>query len=244
MPEPLPSPDINEYGAEREGLRQRLDRRLFLQLLVVEAVGNRAARDLRQSLAAGLEQRGATAVIYEDLNHPAGLGLLALGEDPGKLADLTRPLFAQHAGALRLRPEFTMLGRTYATGFETDLEHWLLHRPRETVFDERWPWAIWYPLRRSGTFERLSAPERGEVLREHGRIGRAYGDADLAHDIRLACHGLDANDNEFIIGLVGRELHALSRIVEVMRHTRQTAEFVAHMGPFFVGRVVWRSPGR
>jgi hypothetical protein len=26
---------------------------------------------------------------------------------------------------------------------------------------------------------------------------------DYAHDIRLACHGLDAKDNEFVIGLIG-----------------------------------------
>jgi chlorite dismutase len=38
----------------------------------------------------------------------------------------------------------------------------------------------------------------------------AYGAQELAHDVRLACHGLDAGDNEFVIGLVGRELHPLS----------------------------------
>ena len=40
---------------------------------------------------------------------------------------------------------------------------------------------------------------------EHGSIGRAYGHEDHAHDIRLACHGLDRNDNDFITGLVGKE---------------------------------------
>jgi chlorite dismutase len=78
-------------------------------------------------------------------------------------------------------------------------------------------------------------------LREHATIGRAYGEQDLAHDVRLACHGLDARDNEFVIGLVGKALHPLSHIVQTMRKTRQTSEFINQMGPFFVGRVAWRS---
>ena len=55
------------------------------------------------------------------------------------------------------------------------------------------------------------------VLREHADIGKAYGDQDLAHDVRLACHGLDKNDNDFIVGLVGPRLHPLSIIVQRMR---------------------------
>jgi chlorite dismutase len=61
--------------------------------------------------------------------------------------------------------------------------------------------------------------------------------------VRLACHGLDANDNEFVIGLIGKALHPLSHVVQAMRSTRQTAEFIEQMGPFFVGRAVFRSPG-
>jgi chlorite dismutase len=80
-------------------------------------------------------------------------------------------------------------------------------------------------------------------LREHGMIGRSYAAGDLAHDVRLACHGLDANDNEFLIGLIGKELHPLSHIVQAMRSTRQTSEFISQMGPFFVGRAVFRHAG-
>jgi chlorite dismutase len=68
-----------------------------------------------------------------------------------------------------------MLGRTYASGFEPDLEDWLLARPRRTVLDPACPWGIWYPLRRSGAFARLSPQEQGAILKEHGTQGRAYG---------------------------------------------------------------------
>jgi len=37
----------------------------------------------------------------------------------------------------------------------------------------------------------------------------------------------------------GRELHPLSH-VQAMRKTRQTSEFIAEMGPFFVGHVLRR----
>ena len=78
---------------------------------------------------------------------------------------------------------------------------------------------------------------------EHAVIGRAYGTQGLAFDVRLAYHGIDKNDNEFIIGLVGKDLHPLSHVVQTMRKTRQTAEYIANMGPFFIGRAAWRSGG-
>jgi chlorite dismutase len=183
--------------------------------------------------------------VYEDVNDPRGLGVLTWGEDPAVFVESVRPALNRgELRALSLRSEFTMLGRTYSTGYETDLEHWLLRRPQETVLNAAWPWAVWYPLRRSGAFAKLDGREQGSILREHGLIGRAYGAQDLAHDIRLACHGLDTHDNEFVIGLVGRNLHPLSHIVQTMRKTRQTSEFISQMGPFFVGRAAFRSSGR
>jgi len=135
-----------------------------------------------------------------------------------------------------------MVGRTYAGGYETDLENWLLRRPRLTTRNPEWPWAIWYPLRRSGAFAQLPPQEQGAILREHAMIGRAYGEADLGHDVRLACYGLDVHDNDFVIGLIGKDLYPLSHIVQAMRKTRQTSEFIQSMGPFFVGYVLWQSP--
>lgn len=106
------------------------------------------------------------------------------------------------------------------------------------------PWAIWYPLRRSGSFEQLSGQEQRVVLMEHGGIGRAFGREGYGHDIRLACHGLDKNDNDFVIGLLGPELHPLSSIVQRMRKTKQTSLHLESLGPFFVGKAVWQSEVR
>ena len=133
-----------------------------------------------------------------------------------------------------------MIGRTYATGYESSLAFWLLERPVQTALNEAWPWAIWYPLKRKGAFNRLEGREQAAILKEHGAIGRSYGEQDLAHDIRLACFGLDRADNDFLIGLIGKELHPLSHVVQAMRKTRQTAELMEAMGPFFVGHVARR----
>jgi hypothetical protein len=245
MPEEHSLPDVRERGAERDGQPQVMDRRLFMQLLAFDCTGELGPAEAVKNLGAALDARRAAAVIYDDVNDPTGIALLSLSEDPADFVTRVRPCFGEaDVQGLRLRHELTMFGRSYSSGFEPDLEYWLLRRPRETVFNEAWPWAIWYPLRRTGAFEQLHPREKGAILREHGEIGKAYGQADLAHDIRLACHGLDASDNEFVIGLVGRELHPLSHVVQNMRKTRQTSEFIEKMGPFFVGRVAWRSKER
>jgi hypothetical protein len=235
----VPADDIKVDVQER-GANQRVsNRRLFMQLLVYGGCPDSKA------LVAALESSRVESVLYADLNDPTGVGLLACAEDPAFfVADLRELLGAEPFAGLAGKPELTMFGRTYSSGFEADLEDWLLHRPRRAVLNPAWPWAIWYPLRRVGAFARLAPPEQSAILREHAKLGRAYGDADLAHDIRLACHGLDTHDNDFVIGLVGRELHPLSHLVQAMRKTAQTSEYIQTLGPFFVGHVIWQSQAR
>ena len=90
--------------------------------------------------------------------------------------------------------------------------------------------------------EMLNADAFAGLAQKHSVLGRAYGDADLAHDVRLACHGLDVHDNDFVIGLVGRQLHPLSHLVQAMRKTVQTSQYIQALGPFFVGHALWQSP--
>jgi chlorite dismutase len=235
--------DIRERGADRDGAPQLMDRRLFMQLLVLELPSARDSVGATARLQVAFAGQPTACVLYADVNDPRSVGLLSFSDNPHHLVDNIRPAFAAADLDFRVRHDMTMLGRTYSSGFEDDLEYWLLRRPRETVLNEAWPWAVWYPLRRSGAFERLEPREKSVIMREHATIGKTYGAADLAHDVRLACHGLDANDNEFVIGLVGQELYPLSHVVQSMRRTRQTAEFIVQMGPFFVGRALWRNPG-
>ncbi len=235
----LPTIDVNEYGGKKEGVRQSANRRLFMQLLVFDLPAAEVD-DKPRERAAAMHERGIPGVVYADANDPRGAALLTWSEDPGIFPRGVRSLFSTILARASMRSDFTMIGRTYATGHEPNLLHTLLERPAENVLDERYPWHVWYPLRRSGAFARLDAPDVAELMREHAVIGHAYGQQELAHDIRLACHGLDASDNEFVIGLVGHELHPLSHLVQAMRKTRQTSEYIVQMGPFFVGYVTHR----
>jgi chlorite dismutase len=232
---PAQGVDVREQGARD----QTCDHRLFMQLHAFTGCSD------AKPLVRALEASGLEAVLYQDANDPRGIATLSLAEDPALFVRGFRDLLNVEAfAALTHRPALTMLGRTYASGFESDLPDWLLQRPRRTVLNPSWPWGIWYPLRRVGAFARLSAQEQGAIIREHSVLGRAYGEADLAHDVRLACHGLDGHDNDFVIGLVGRELHPLSHLVQAMRKTVQTSQYIETLGPFFVGHVLWQSPLR
>jgi len=233
------SPEVKVDVAERGANGQTSNRRLFMQLQVFGGCPEPKA------LAGALERSQIEAVLYADLQDHRGVGVLTVAEDPAFFVTRLREvLSAEPFGSLIPRPALAMIGRSYSSGFEQDLEDWLLRRPRRTVLNPAWPWAVWYPLRRTGAFAKLSPQEQGAILREHGTIGRAYGDADLAHDIRLACHGLDTHDNDFLIGLVGKELQPLSHLVQTMRTTVQTSEYMASLGPFFVGHALWQSPWR
>jgi hypothetical protein len=238
----LPTIDIHEQGGKREGERQSMNRRLFMQLLVFDVPSSaRGADELALQASHILSEQRVSGVLYADAMSPRGLGLLTWNEDPAHFVGVVRPLFAHEPFTSVIpRDGYAMLGRTYATGHEPDLDHALLRRPVENVMSVGCRWHVWYPLRRTAAFARLEPHEQSQILREHAQIGMAYGAQELAHDIRLACHGLDAADNEFVIGLVGRDLHPLSHLVQAMRKTRQTSEFIAKMGPFFVGHVLHR----
>ena len=228
-PEP---PNIQEVGAPLDGKPQVSDRRLFFQLHVFKDCLD------PNLIVEKLEKGSLNAVLYDDLNHPTGLGVLLAAEDPAALIVESRTLLdVSNRSSLSYRPEMTMTGRTYSSGREPNLEEWLLNKPLQNVLNPNFPWAIWYPLRRSPEFYRLEHRERGRILGEHALLGRGYAAGGYASDIRLTCFGLDTNDNEFVIGVVGPDLHPLSRLIQDMRQTEQTTTYIESLGPFFVGKV-------
>lgn len=237
----LPEIDIRERAGDHTGNPQQMDRRLFMQLLVYRVPESHNPDAVLEKLGQAFERAQVAGVLYRDANDPRGIGVLSWSEDAGHFVTKVREVLLHSDFAqLTLRDEYTMLGRTYATGYESDLEFWLIKRPAENAVSKDWRWHVWYPLRRVGAFERLAIKEQAGILREHAAIGRAYGEQNLATDIRLACHGLDAKDNEFVIGILASDLHRASHLVQRMRKTVQTAEYIQHMGPFFVGYAVWQ----
>ncbi|MGD1069081.1 MAG: chlorite dismutase family protein [Bryobacteraceae bacterium] len=230
--------DLREKGGVRGGQQQTSDRRLFMHLLAFGNAGHTA------KLAVELTDSSMEGVLYKDANDPRGVALLTWSDDPEFFVTTLREfLNGSSFNELSLKPEYTMMGRTYSIGHEPDLEDWLLDRSRKAVTDPAWLWHVWYPLRRKGEFNALPPEEQTSILREHGRIGHSFGEAGFAKDVRLACFGMDKRDNDFVIGLIGKELFPLSACVQAMRRTRQTASFMQEMGPFFIGKAIWQRMG-
>src|SRR5579862_2439420 len=139
----MEAPDLLERGASRGGAPQTSDRRLFMQLLAFGGV------ESTEGLITQLESEEIPATLYADVNDPRGVALLTWSDDPDFFACRVRALLNRDAFAeLTVKPEYSMMGRTYALGHEPNLENWLLDTPRRRVTDPKWPWAVWYPLRR------------------------------------------------------------------------------------------------
>ena len=68
--------DVAEHGLTEEGEATSLDRRLFMQLLAFGGASDTAA------LVSALEMAGVEGALYEDVNDPTGVALLALSESP------------------------------------------------------------------------------------------------------------------------------------------------------------------
>lgn len=236
--------DIREIGRPIHGVVQAMDRRLYLHFVAYR--GPVALDSVRQAVRETAPKFGSVpCVLYADAVDVRAFAVAAWHEQPEELMDFMRALAQRPPlDQCQVDVERTMYGRTYSTGRESDLEEALLKRPSQYLLYPQWNWAVWYPLRRKPEFEQLSPREQGQILTEHAMMGRIYGECDYAHDVRLASYGLDRHDNEFVVALVGANLHRLSRLVQQMRKSRQTSEYIQSLGPFFLGRVVARSTDR
>ncbi|HEX5419555.1 MAG TPA: chlorite dismutase family protein [Gammaproteobacteria bacterium] len=230
--EPL---DLSEKG-RRNGEAISLDRRLFMKFTAFTGCSSPEAAIER------LVQNGVRGALYLDANDPQGIGIMAASEDPDFFVTSLRDAFNEPPfDEFEHQHAYDMLGRSYSIGYEPDLEDTLLVRPLRKLLDPKNVWAIWYPLQRSKDFQVLPAEQQRKILGEHGALAKRYGSAGVATDVRLACHGLDRDDNDFIVGLLGPQLFPLSSVVQAMRTTEQTAQYLSSLGPFFVGKAAWQS---
>jgi len=232
-PAELGALDLAEKG-RKGGQQISLDRRLFMKFT---AFGHCA--DPHAAITA-LAEDGVEGALYLDANDPRGIGVIAMAEDPSYFVTTLRTLFNHRPFAdFTHKSDLDMLGRTYSIGYEPDLEDTLFGRPRRKLLDPSNEWAIWYPLQRAKKFQTLTTEHQRKILAEHGTLAHRY--AGHAADVRLACHGLDKSDNDFIVGLLGAQLHPLSAIVQEMRKTEQTSQYLDSLGPFFVGKAAWQA---
>lgn len=237
------SPELREVGAPNihDGERQFSDRRLYMQLRVLEIITasttvGQFIEDLKKNLAS------VPSVLYVDASSSTTVALLTWSEDPTMFAVTLNQILGKLSSKFTQRPGWTMFGKTYSNGHEKDLEEYLFKKPIRNTTRDDYEWAVWYPLRRKGPFYVQPPADQCRMLLHHAAIGKSFSDLGAAHDIRLKCFGMDGQDNEYVVGLVGDNLHGLSRVVEEMRKTKHTAEYIDSLGPFFVGKKIWKSP--
>jgi chlorite dismutase len=227
--------ELAEKG-RRGGEVISLDRRLFMKFTAFGGCADATAA------AAALAEDGADGALYLDASDPQGIGVIVMAEDPDYFVTTLRALFNRKPFAgLTHKPELDMLGRTYSIGYEPDLVDTLFTKPRSKILNPAHRWAVWYPLQRAKRFETLPPDHQRRIFAEHASLGKRYGAGGHANDVRLACHGLDKNDNDFIVGLLGPNLHPLSAVVQEMRKTEQTSQYLESLGPFFVGKAAWQA---
>src|SRR5690606_8653873 len=98
---------------------QRLDQRLFMQLIVVSALDR--SKNLGISLGEEIHSRGVGVVVYEDVCDPLGYGILTYSTNPAVFTEKVRPAMrTESLGDYEVRHDLSMMGRTYSTGYEQD----------------------------------------------------------------------------------------------------------------------------
>ena len=236
----VPPPKLREVGAvNMEGERQFATKRLYMQLRVLDIKSSESVDQFIQDLKSLLSS--IPCVLYRDSSSAGSIGLLVWADDPSLFTDALFDALTDTriAGRFTERTGWTMFGKTYSNGHEKDLQEYLFKKPIRNVCKDEWEWALWYPLRRRGPFYVQPAADQCRMLLHHAAIGKAFSDVGAAHDVRLKSFGIDGKDNEYVVGIIGDNLHCLSRVVEEMRKTRHTAEFLESLGPFFVGKKIW-----
>ena len=235
---PAESPENRtaEIGGEVDGERVSLDRRTYIQFTAY------TGSDDTPGLIRDLDAASIPGVLYEDVNDPTGIGLAVAYQDADRYVTELR-VFLQESkfATLEKRHEMTMFGRSYAIGYEKDLTETLLRKPINRLTNSDLTWAVWYPLRRKGLYETLSPKEQHDVQIEHMQAGRSFASDTGIKDIRLASFGMTTADDDFVVALLGPDLHPLSQAVQLMRKSKQTSLYLLSLGPFFIGRVAGRS---
>ena len=236
-------PDRPRPSAEkgtRDGERISLDRRLFVKFT---ACGN--CRDVNAAAANALDRAGVTGALYLDANDPRGIGLVAVSEDPEWFVTTWRDLLASPP----LRCDGAK-GRS-STCWDAPIPSATSRTSSTCSSSGRSPAS---PTRRSagrsGTRFAVPSPSRSSppptsAASSPSTAPSATGTAPPGSPSTCASPATasTANDNDFIIGLLGANLFPLSSIVQAMRGTEQTSRYLESLGPFFVGRVAWQGRG-
>lgn len=190
------------------------------------------AEDARGSAAAevsGLTERAAgkgivTRGVYQLSGYRADADYLFwwIAESPDDLQDLYCRFLRTRLGRVS-DPAWSALGAHRPSEFNR------AHVPSFIAGDQPRGYACFYPYARSLEWYLLPPAERGEMLAEHGAMGREFPDV-LANTVSAFALG----DYEFILTFEADDLH---RLVDLMRYLRgaRARRHTRAETPFFTG---------
>lgn len=152
----------------------------------------------------------------------ADLMVWLLGSDPRDLQNAYHALRASELGQY-LEPVWSNIGMHRPAEFNRT------HVPSCFSGIAPRPWLCVYPFVRSYDWYYLDDDHRSAMLREHGMLGREFPDVLASTN---AAFGM--GDYEWLLAFEADELH---RILDAMRHTRNTEArlHVREETPFFTG---------
>ena len=238
----LPPIDVNEYGGKKDGERQAMNRRLFMQLLVFDAPAGEAADEIGKDLAAQLRHNAIAGVVYADASSPRGLGLLTWSEDPAHFVQAVRPLFARRLAAQGGPAPAVRDARPHLRHGPRAGPRARAPAPRHPERDERRS-----TRGTSGTRSAARARSRGSTRRSRAascastrRSASPTARPSWRTTSASRATGSTPRTTSSSSASSGASSTRFSHLVQTMRKTRQTSEYIAKMGPFFVGFVLHR----
>lgn len=199
------------------------------------------ATDLLASFERIEDVTAGRSVAYSVIGHKADLLMFHLRPDVGQLHDLERAFNGTTLASYTTRP-FSYLSVTELS------RHGSPEGTAENIEDSPYVQArlypelpshstyiCFYPMSKkrlgSDNWYTLGAPERGELMRAHGRTGRRY--AGRVTQIVTGSMGLD--DWEWGVTLFTDDPVEFKKLVYEMRFDEVSARF-ADFGPFYVGQ--------
>lgn len=199
------------------------------------------AADLVASFERVDDAPAGRSVTYSVVGHKADLLMFHLRPEVGQLHELERAFDATALGSVTSHPysylsvtEVSRHGSPEGTAENIESSPHVQARLYPEIPSAN-TYVCFYPMskKRQGTdnWYTLAGPERGELMRAHGRTGRRY--AGKVFQIVTGSMGLD--DWEWGVTLFSDDPLEFKKLVYEMRFDEVSARF-ADFGPFYVGR--------
>lgn len=221
---------------------RRLDRMAWNGLPPVEREkALNEATDLLASFEQVEDASDGRSVTYGVVGHKADLLMFHLRGEVRQLHELERAFDHTMLASVTTRPfsylsvvELSRHGSPEGTAEHIEDSPYVQARLRPEIPPHS-DYLCFYPMskKRQGTdnWYTLSASERGELMRAHGRTGRRY--SGMVTQIVTGSMGLD--DWEWGVTLFSDDPLQFKKLVYEMRFDEVSARF-ADFGPFYVGR--------